>query len=98
MRPRERRKIVFCLDSTREYVVAFASLLESLPCRHFLNTNGVPSSAVLEMEMPLFLQTERNTGYCWLAIDDVSARTVTVKLWPCRRALSVAHCWRCLVL
>lgn len=44
--------------------------------REFLETNGVPSSAMLEVEMPLFLQTERNTGSCWVVMDDVSPRSL----------------------
>eukprot|EP00903_Cladosiphon_okamuranus_P019484 g17917.t1 len=39
----------------------------------FLETNGVSKSTILEMEMPLFLQTERNTGWCWVVMDDEQA-------------------------
>eukprot|EP00752_Nemacystus_decipiens_P002808 g2620.t1 len=39
----------------------------------FLETNGVPRSAMAEIEMPLFLQTERNTGSCWVVMDDEQA-------------------------
>ncbi|CAB1117071.1 unnamed protein product [Ectocarpus sp. CCAP 1310/34] len=38
----------------------------------FLEASGVPRSAMLEVEMPLFLQTQNNTGACWVVISDVS--------------------------
>ncbi|CAN0195523.1 unnamed protein product [Pylaiella littoralis] len=46
----------------------------------FFDTNGVPRSAMLEVEMPLFMQTERNTGSCWLVIDDESAYNTLMEL------------------
>ena len=42
-----------------------------------------------EMQMPLFLQTQNNTGSCWLVINEVSdASLVLCGLPPlaCRRA------------
>lgn len=40
--------------------------------RGFLERNGVPQSAMVEVEMPLFMQTQNNTGICWVVLDDVS--------------------------
>lgn len=33
--------------------------------------SGVPEAAVEEMQMPLFLQTQNNTGSCWVVINQV---------------------------
>lgn len=42
-------------------------------CRYseFLAEQGVPRESVEEIQMPLFLQTENNTGACWLVINQV---------------------------
>ncbi|CAM9917650.1 unnamed protein product [Scytosiphon promiscuus] len=39
----------------------------------FLETNGVPRSAMVEVELPLFMQTQNNTGICLVVLDDESA-------------------------
>ncbi len=48
--------------------------LPPLSYREFLESNGIPRTAMLEVDMPNFLNTERNTGSCWLVMDDVSQR------------------------
>ncbi|CBJ25446.1 G-rich sequence factor 1 [Ectocarpus siliculosus] len=46
----------------------------------FLEASGVPRSAMLEVEMPLFLQTQNNTGTCWVVISDEGAYETLMEL------------------
>lgn len=39
----------------------------------YLEENGVPQAALEEMQMPLFLQTQNNTGSCWVVINQEEA-------------------------